>query len=57
MSYYRTCPYCGLALDPGERCDCAIKQKEAAPSATNTKSGRPAMKPTHINLIISGFKE
>lgn len=20
--YYRTCPYCGAALDPGERCDC-----------------------------------
>lgn len=19
---YRTCPYCGAALDPGERCDC-----------------------------------
>ena len=22
MSYYRTCPDCGAALDPGERCDC-----------------------------------
>lgn len=19
---YKTCPYCGAALDPGERCDC-----------------------------------
>lgn len=22
MSYYRTCPYCGANLDPGEVCDC-----------------------------------
>ena len=22
MSYYRVCPLCGAALDPGERCDC-----------------------------------
>lgn len=22
MSYYRSCPYCGAALDPGEPCDC-----------------------------------
>ena len=22
MPYYRTCPYCGAHLDPGERCDC-----------------------------------
>lgn len=22
MSYYRTCPKCGAALDPGEKCEC-----------------------------------
>ncbi len=22
MSYYRTCPICGAALDPGEICEC-----------------------------------
>ena len=22
MPYYRTCPYCGANLDPGELCDC-----------------------------------
>lgn len=22
MGYYRTCPYCGNNLDPGEICDC-----------------------------------
>ena len=20
--YYRECPHCGAALDPGEKCDC-----------------------------------
>lgn len=22
MAYYRSCPDCGVALDPGEKCDC-----------------------------------
>lgn len=22
MAYYKTCPHCGAALDPGEVCDC-----------------------------------
>lgn len=22
MSYYKTCPVCGAALDPGEKCEC-----------------------------------
>lgn len=26
MAYYRTCPDCGAALDPGEKCNC---QEEA----------------------------
>lgn len=47
MSYYRTCPNCGAALDPGERCDCregtegeARENREAAASTTNTDGGR-----------------
>lgn len=24
MAYYRICPECGAALDPGERCDCWV---------------------------------
>ena len=24
---YRTCPYCGANLDPGERCECASKKE------------------------------
>lgn len=26
MKYYRTCPICKAHLDPGERCDCELKQ-------------------------------
>lgn len=38
MLYYRTCPYCGANLDPGEGCDC--QKEEAAPDATNIESGK-----------------
>lgn len=27
---YKTCPICGAALDPGERCDCNEYQNAAA---------------------------
>lgn len=38
MPYYKLCPRCGAALDPGERCDC--QDKETAPDATNIESGK-----------------
>lgn len=38
MSYYRTCPHCGAALDPGEVCDCRAKE-EAPAGAANTGEG------------------
>ena len=38
MPYYKPCPLCGAALDPGEICDC--RDKETALDATNTQSGR-----------------
>ena len=28
MLYYKTCPYCGAHLDPGERCDCTKERSE-----------------------------
>lgn len=29
MSYYKECPHCGAALDPGERCDCKEEERNA----------------------------
>lgn len=34
--YFKTCEYCGAALDPGERCDCR-KAKAARRPHINTK--------------------
>lgn len=48
MSYYRTCIYCGAALDPGEKCDCG--QKETARSAATETDG---MKKITANNIIA----
>lgn len=36
MSYYHTCPDCGAALDPGERCDCR-EGTENEPKANTRK--------------------
>ena len=41
MTYYRTCPYCGAHLDPGERCDCREDEKTAA-DAGNIDNGEKA---------------
>ena len=38
MPYYKPCPLCGAALDPGEICDCR-EEKKTAPDATNIESG------------------
>ena len=37
MAYYKTCPHCGAALDPGEQCDC---EENAALDAANIRDGR-----------------
>lgn len=48
MSYYRTCPDCGAALDPGERCDCQDDKKTAA-NAANIDDGKANQKVTKTN--------
>lgn len=42
MAEYRTCPYCGANLDPGERCDC---EKNSAPDAANIRDGKAGETP------------
>lgn len=37
---YRTCPYCGANLDPGERCDC--QDQEEQEDEENKKATMPA---------------
>ena len=53
MSYYRICPYCGAALDPGEKCDCG--QKETARSAATETDG--IKKKIDINIIAYADKK
>ena len=48
MSYYRTCPDCGAALDPGERCDCQ-DDKKAAANAANIDDGKADQQVTKTN--------
>ena len=42
--FYRTCPYCGAALDPGERCDCSRPAQKAA-HYRREKSAKPSSTP------------
>jgi len=41
VSYYRTCPDCGVNLDPGEICDCQDKSR-AKLEETNDLKGESA---------------
>lgn len=43
MSYYRTCPNCGAALDPGEICECVRHSFSQLTDENKTK----------INALIS----
>ncbi len=37
---YRTCPDCGAALDPGERCDCAADD-DTSPAEPKAQPASP----------------
>jgi hypothetical protein len=43
MSYYKTCPVCGAALDPGEICECVQRSFSQLTDENKTK----------INALIS----
>ena len=45
MTYYRTCPYCGAHLDPGERCDCWEDEKKAARCANTEQPEKTQQRP------------
>lgn len=43
IGFYRICPLCGAALDPGERCDCAaVAQEMTRRAQTRRKNARIA---------------
>ena len=50
MAFYRVCPFCNAALDPGEICDC---KKEAALDAANIQSGKVEQVSHHSTTILT----
>lgn len=40
---YRICPYCGAALDPGERCDCRSEAESQAHGKKRKKKAAPVL--------------
>ena len=54
--YYRICPLCGAALDPGERCDCT-DEKTAADGADIDDGKRigPVNQTNQIRLYSIGW--
>lgn len=46
MSYFRTCPICGLHLDPGEVCECIKKE---LPSVVTTEQLKTDSASTELN--------
>lgn len=42
---YKICPYCGAALDPGEKCDCR-EEAEAIGAAAAQQEGAASMSRT-----------
>ena len=44
---YRVCPYCGAALDPGERCDCQNRKPPSMLRTSRTENGINLAQPIH----------
>lgn len=56
MAYYKTCPECGSALDPGEICDC---KEKAVLDAANIRDGKAEQARHKLNYsapIIQNYK-
>ena len=61
---YRTCPYCGAALDPCEICDCREQRTESEaretkerelPGATNTEQLKVEQKSCELQSSASSL--
>ena len=64
---YRICPYCGAALDPGERCDCKSeaesqtskkrRKKKAAPVRQHQNGQVEKVEPFNSTSILRNYQE
>ena len=64
---YRICPYCGAALDPGERCDCKSeaesqtigkkRKKKAAPVRQHQNGQVEKVEPLNSTSILRNHQE
>ncbi len=54
--YYKTCPLCGAALDPGESCDCATKGTETGPAEKAVEAPKRAS-PNKVALYVQQIRE
>ena len=64
---YKECPYCGAALDPGERCDCLTavnskptrktRKKKAAPVRQHRNGKVRVITKTTITSIVPNKQE
>lgn len=55
MGYFRTCPDCGAALDPGEKCECQgvakiIEEKWNSLTKCNKDNGQLAFNIKHLQV-------
>lgn len=48
---YRVCPYCGAALDPGERCDCQNRKPPSMQRTSRAERGINFAQPIHVHFI------
>ena len=44
MAYYRVCPKCHAALDPGERCECEAEEKKKKEEMKRRQEMPPLLK-------------
>lgn len=56
--YYKTCPLCGAALDPGESCDCATKGPKTEPAEKSEEVPKPKRaSPDKVALYVQQIRE
>ena len=57
MSYFRTCPRCGMHLDPGEVCDCTKKELSSVVTTEQPETDSASIHTTKSTIIITDKEE